>query len=139
MFGGTVGLAPSPMHGRISQVRHTGVDVFKGLPSPFDAVRYHSLAASDLPDELEAIAWSDDGVVMGLRHREKPLWGAQFHPESVGSDFGRELLANFRDLALSTGRTRQEPPPYETHGPRSRPSPGSSSPTTGGRPACTWS
>ncbi|WP_234285513.1 aminodeoxychorismate synthase component I [Streptomyces venezuelae] len=117
LFGGTVGLAPEPMHGRVSEVRHTGEDVFRGLPSPFTAVRYHSLAATDLPDELEPLAWSDDGVVMGLRHREKPLWGVQFHPESIGSDFGREIMANFRDLALAHHRARRDAAdsPYELH------------------------
>ncbi|AOR34519.1 aminodeoxychorismate synthase, component I [Streptomyces fodineus] len=117
LFGAAVGLAPEPMHGRVSEVRHTGADVFKGLPSPFAAVRYHSLAAADLPDELEPLAWSDDGVVMGLRHREKPLWGVQFHPESIGSHFGREILANFRDLALAHHRARrsEEAAPYEVH------------------------
>ncbi|WP_306329220.1 aminodeoxychorismate synthase component I [Streptomyces venezuelae] len=117
LFGGTVGLAPEPMHGRVSEVRHTGEDVFRGLPSPFTAVRYHSLAATDLPDELEPLAWSDDGVVMGLRHREKPLWGVQFHPESIGSDFGREIMANFRDLALAHHRARRAAAdsPYELH------------------------
>ncbi|MEU3404181.1 aminodeoxychorismate synthase component I [Streptomyces sp. NPDC006670] len=115
LFGGAVGLAPEPMHGRLSEVRHTGEDVFRGLPSPFTAVRYHSLATADLPDELEPLAWSDDGVVMGLRHRHKPLWGVQFHPESIGSDFGREIMANFRDLALAHHRARQHPAvsPYE--------------------------
>ncbi|MEV6163349.1 aminodeoxychorismate synthase component I [Streptomyces sp. NPDC052052] len=100
LFGGTVGLAPQPMHGRVSAVRHTGVDIFAGLPSPYEVVRYHSLAATGLPDELDAIAWSDDGVVMGVRHTSLPIWGVQFHPESISSEYGRELLRNFRDLAL---------------------------------------
>ncbi|MFD1046504.1 anthranilate synthase component II, partial [Kibdelosporangium lantanae] len=105
VFGGEVGHAPEPMHGRVSPVHHNGVDVFAGLPSPFLVVRYHSLAVTSLPAELEAIAWTDDGVIMGLRHRELPIWGVQFHPESINSEYGRELLANFRDLALARKAT----------------------------------
>jgi para-aminobenzoate synthetase len=101
LLGGVVGHAPRPMHGRVSPVHHTGTDVFAGLPSPFMAVRYHSLAATDVREELEVVAWTDDGVVMGVRHRERPLWGVQFHPESICTDYGREMLANFRDLALA--------------------------------------
>ena len=85
LFGGRVSSAPQPMHGRISQVHHSGVDIFAGLPSPFPAVRYHSLAVTALPDDLEEIAWADDGVLMGVRHRHRPLWGVQFHPESISS------------------------------------------------------
>ncbi|MCG8927653.1 aminodeoxychorismate synthase component I [Lentzea sp. CC55] len=106
LFGGTVGLAPAPVHGRVFPVEHTGVDVFAGLPSPYNVVRYHSLAATSLPDCLEPIAWTD-GIVMGVRHRSLPIWGVQFHPESISSEYGRELLANFRDLALSRSRGYQ--------------------------------
>ncbi|MEI7029459.1 aminodeoxychorismate synthase component I [Streptomyces pratensis] len=115
LFGGRVDLAPEPMHGRISPVHHAGDGVFAGLPSPFDVVRYHSLAATEVPDELEVTARTEDGVVMGVRHRTRPLWGVQFHPESVSSQYGRELLANFRDLALAHGRTREQKASYAVH------------------------
>jgi para-aminobenzoate synthetase len=121
-FGGAVEHAPQPMHGRISAVQHTGVGLFKGLPSPFSAVRYHSLSVADVPDELEIVAWSADDVVMGLRHRTEPLWGVQFHPESICTQYGRELLANFRELALAhRGATRSShaggplEPTYRVH------------------------
>ncbi|MFE9255782.1 aminodeoxychorismate synthase component I [Streptomyces sp. NPDC006879] len=115
LFGGEVALAPTPMHGRVSAVKHNGTDVFAGLPSPYDVVRYHSLAATTVPESLEAIAWTEDGVVMGVRHKTLPIWGVQFHPESISSEYGRELLANFRDLALAHAGTRTPASPYTVH------------------------
>ncbi len=96
-FGATVDRAPVLMHGKTSAVRHSGEGIFAGVPNPFEATRYHSLEvrAATLPDELEAIAWSDDDIVMALRHRELPYWGVQFHPESVLTLAGPQILANF--------------------------------------------
>ncbi|MFH8788859.1 aminodeoxychorismate synthase component I [Streptomyces roseoverticillatus] len=99
LYGGEVGRAPEPYHGRVSPVVHEGSGLFEGLPSPFPAVRYHSLAARRLPAALEVTARTPDGIVMGLRHRERPLWGVQFHPESIGSEHGHRILDNFRRLS----------------------------------------
>ncbi|MGW3339367.1 aminodeoxychorismate synthase component I [Streptomyces sp. NPDC001009] len=115
LFGGTVALAPEPMHGRVSAVHHNGTDLFAGLPSPFDVVRYHSLAATELPAELEAVAWTGDGVIMGVRHVSRPIWGVQFHPESISSEYGRDLLRNFRRLALAHAATGANRSRYTVH------------------------
>ena len=103
VFGGQVVQAPAPMHGKIGRVEHGGSDVFAKLPSPFTAVRYHSLIVdrATLPDTLEATAWTEDGLIMGLRHRRLPIFGVQFHPESIASEHGHEILANF--LAIARG------------------------------------
>jgi anthranilate synthase component II len=99
-FGATVDRAARLMHGKTSPVRHGDQGVFAGLPNPFDATRYHSLAVTEgsLPGELEPLAWADDGTLMGMRHLSLPYWGVQFHPESVLTGAGPRLLANF--LAL---------------------------------------
>jgi len=96
-FGGTVRRASQVMHGKVSRVTHAEQSVFRGIPSPFAATRYHSLVVDreNLPADLEVTAWTDDGTVMGLRHRQYPLAGVQFHPEAILTEHGHELLANF--------------------------------------------
>lgn len=104
LHGATVTRGELPCHGRTSPVVHRRTGLFEGLPSPFDAVRYHSLVVSDLPPALEATAWTPDGILMGLRHRERPLWGVQFHPESVCGTHGRQLLDNFQGMSRTHNR-----------------------------------
>jgi anthranilate synthase component 2 len=96
-FGGKVIRAKQVMHGKTSLIAHTGVGVFKGLPSPFTVIRYHSLAIerASLPSCLEVTSWTDDGEIMGVRHREYDIEGVQFHPESILSEHGHALLKNF--------------------------------------------
>ncbi len=105
-YGGVVVSAPTLMHGKTSAIHHTGVGVFAGLPEPFIATRYHSLVVdpATVPDVLEVTATTDDGVIMGFRHRHLPIEGVQFHPESVLTPSGPTLLANFlSSTGLSTG------------------------------------
>ena len=99
-FGGRVVRAPRLMHGKTSEIHHDGRTVFAGLPQPFTATRYHSLVVDrgSVPAGLEVSAWTEDGVVMGLRHREHPLEGVQFHPESILTTSGKDLLRNFLGL-----------------------------------------
>jgi para-aminobenzoate synthetase len=105
--GAEVRSAPQPRHGHLTTVQHIGDGIFAGLPQQFTAVRYHSLCvAAPLPPALEATAWAEDGVIMGLRHRDLPWWGVQFHPESICTEHGAQLMANFRDLALASRRRR---------------------------------
>jgi len=108
-FGGHVVRAPTLMHGKTSEIHHDGRSVFAGLPDPFTATRYHSLiiARESVPECLEVSAWTDDGVVMGLRHRSLPLEGVQFHPESILTAAGKDLLRNFLGLGNETGTTER--------------------------------
>jgi anthranilate synthase component 2 len=109
VFGGEVVRAPKPMHGKTSPVIHRGSDVFAGLPSPFLATRYHSLTVrpESVPDVLVATAHTEDGVIMGLRHSVYPLFGVQFHPESIASEHGHDILANFLRLARAGRETAE--------------------------------
>jgi anthranilate synthase component 2 len=100
-FGGDVIRAKALMHGKTSPIQHSGQSVFRGLPSPFTATRYHSLAVrrETLPEVLDVTARTADGEIMGLAHRTRPIHGVQFHPESIATEHGHDLLANFLDLA----------------------------------------
>jgi para-aminobenzoate synthetase len=108
--GAAIGPAPRARHGHLTEVRHDGKDLFRGLPQGFTAVRYHSLCvARPLPAALAVTAWAEDGVIMGVRRRDRPQWGVQFHPESVLTSLGRDLLANFAALTREHHATRPRP------------------------------
>jgi anthranilate synthase component 2 len=100
-YGGEVIRARSLMHGKTSQIHHNGRGVFKDIPSPFTATRYHSLSVrrEDLPAVLSVTAWTDDDEIMGFQHESRPVHGVQFHPESIATEYGHELLGNFLDIA----------------------------------------
>jgi len=99
-FGGNVVRSGFLMHGKTSSIFHDGKEIFAGLPSPFQATRYHSLVVerNSLPDCLEMTAWVEEGEIMGLRHREYPVWGVQFHPESILTEGGMDILKNFLEM-----------------------------------------
>ncbi|MCJ8143101.1 aminodeoxychorismate/anthranilate synthase component II [Ancylobacter sp. A5.8] len=101
VFGGDVICAPLPIHGKLAEVKHRGEGVFRGINGPFKATRYHSLVVdrTTLPDALGVTAETDDGLIMGLSHKELPVHGVQFHPESIASEHGKTILKNFLDLA----------------------------------------
>ena len=100
-FGGRVVRAKALMHGKTSAIHHSGKGLFRDLPDPFTATRYHSLAVDggSLPDVLEITAWTEDGEIMGLQHRSRPIHGVQFHPESIATEGGHKLLGNFLEMA----------------------------------------
>ena len=108
-YGGLIGQAPEIMHGKSSLIHHSRQGVLAGLPNPFPAIRYHSLVVQreGLPDCLEVTAWTDDGTIMGLRHRQYPVEGVQFHPESFMTEVGKDLLKNFLQLSYTRGKSSE--------------------------------
>ncbi len=102
-FGGDIVRAPAPMHGKVSRISHRARGLFRGVNGPFQATRYHSLIIEreSAPSELEITAESDDGLVMAVEHRDRPVFGVQFHPESIASEHGRQILRNFLDLTAA--------------------------------------
>lgn len=116
-LGGEVVRAPVPMHGKVSEVRHAGRGVFRGINGPFEATRYHSLIVgrANCPDELEVTADTADGLVMALSHRAWPVHGVQFHPESIRSQHGELMMRNFLDLATAWNRDRRDKPAPAVH------------------------
>jgi anthranilate synthase component 2 len=120
-FGGAIVRAPVPVHGKLSAIRHNGTGVFRGINAPFQATRYHSLVVdrASLPAALGVTAETDDGLIMGLAHKELPVHGVQFHPESIASEHGHLMLKNFLDIATAwnaakgrrTAQSTDMPPP----------------------------
>ncbi len=125
LLEGSVARAPMAMHGRLSRVMHEGKGLFKGVPQGFSVVRYHSLAITTPPGPEGSIcAWSDDGVVMGVEHTKRPIWGVQFHPESISTEYGLKIAENFFELAAGHRREGERPAGRATISPRaSRPAP----------------
>jgi len=107
-FGGEVVRAPVPVHGKLSEMRHQGESVFRGINGPFKATRYHSLVVErgNLPETLSVTAETDDGLIMGLSHKTRPVHGVQFHPESIASEHGHLMLKNFLELAAQWNASR---------------------------------
>src|SRR5579864_4858520 len=121
-FGGRVVRAPEPVHGKLSQIRHRGTGIFRGINAPFQATRYHSLVVErqTLPKELSVTADTDDGLIMGLAHTRLPVHGVQFHPESIASEHGHLILQNFLDIAdaWNASKGRRDAAPKRTAAPR---------------------
>jgi para-aminobenzoate synthetase len=121
VLSGLVGSAPCAMHGRLSQVHHLGSGLFEGLPQDFSVVRYHSLAVTGpIGPEGRVTAWTDDGVMMGIEHRNRPLWGVQFHPESIATEYGRAVVENFYSLARAHRPARAFSTMHTPTAPRTR-------------------
>ncbi|HTT95819.1 MAG TPA: aminodeoxychorismate/anthranilate synthase component II, partial [Solirubrobacterales bacterium] len=122
LLDGDVAGAPQPMHGRLSNVRHRGTGIFAGVPQDFSVVRYHSLAITGpVGPEGHVVAWADDGVVMGVEHDSRPMWGVQFHPESIATEFGDRIARNFFELAArSTAPKPRKNSARRSQGPRRR-------------------
>jgi anthranilate synthase component 2 len=125
-FGGKVVRAPTQVHGKLSEIRHNGSGIFRGINAPFQATRYHSLVVerASMPRELTVTADTDDGVVMGLAHTQLPVHGVQFHPESIASEHGHLMLKNFLDIAtawnVSSGRRQKTSTPNSPQRARAR-------------------
>ncbi|HEX2264753.1 MAG TPA: aminodeoxychorismate/anthranilate synthase component II, partial [Solirubrobacterales bacterium] len=121
LLEGGVNRAPMAMHGRRSRVRHEGTGLFKDVPQDFSVVRYHSLAITDpVGPEGREVAWSHDGVVMGVEHKTRPIWGVQFHPESISTEYGLKIAENFFDLAARHKRPQARPAGAATIAPSPR-------------------
>jgi para-aminobenzoate synthetase len=133
LLQGSVNRAPMAMHGRLSRVMHEGKGLFKDVPQGFSVVRYHSLAITTPPGpEGSIVAWSDDGVVMGVEHTQRPIWGVQFHPESISTEYGLKIAQNFFELATDHRRSDQRPAGRATIAPRSGgPAPAPAAPSAG--------
>ncbi|MFC7400325.1 anthranilate synthase component II [Chelatococcus sp. GCM10030263] len=110
-YGGRVVRAPLPMHGKVSEVRHRGTSVFRGINGPFQATRYHSLVVdrADCPEAFDITAESEDGLIMALSHRHHPVYGVQFHPESILSEHGATIMGNFLDMAATWNASHRPP------------------------------